>query len=95
MANHKSALKRGRQNIKKQAQNKWKVSRMRTALKALKELTDKKDKEGAQLQFKKVQSLIAKLAKGPVLKRFRPRSQGRAFKILKPTCHLTIELEAL
>lgn len=33
--------------------------------------------------------------KGPVLKRFRPRSQGRAFKILKPTCHLTIELEAL
>jgi large subunit ribosomal protein L22 len=27
---------------------------------------------------------------GPVLKRFRPRSQGRGFKILKPTCHLTV-----
>ena len=26
---------------------------------------------------------------GPVLKRFRPRSQGRGFKILKPTCHIT------
>jgi large subunit ribosomal protein L22 len=27
---------------------------------------------------------------GPKLKRIRPRSQGRAFKILKPTCHITI-----
>jgi large subunit ribosomal protein L22 len=24
---------------------------------------------------------------GPKLKRIRPRAQGRAFKILKPTCH--------
>ena len=27
---------------------------------------------------------------GPVLKRFRPRSQGRGFKIQKPTCHITV-----
>ena len=27
---------------------------------------------------------------GPVLKRFRPRAQGRGFKIKKPTCHITI-----
>lgn len=27
---------------------------------------------------------------GPVLKRFRTRSQGRAFAIRKPTCHITI-----
>lgn len=28
--------------------------------------------------------------KGPVMKRFQPRAQGRAYKILKPTCHVSI-----
>ena len=27
---------------------------------------------------------------GPKLKRIRARAQGRAYKILKPTCHITI-----
>jgi large subunit ribosomal protein L22 len=30
---------------------------------------------------------------GPKLKRIRPRAQGRAFKILKPTCHITVILK--
>lgn len=32
---------------------------------------------------------------GPKLKRIRPRAQGRAYKILKPTCHITVVMKAM
>jgi len=32
---------------------------------------------------------------GPKLKRIRPRAQGRAYKILKPTCHITVVLKPI
>ena len=31
---------------------------------------------------------------GPVMKRYRPRAQGRAFAIKKQTCHITISVQA-
>ena len=30
---------------------------------------------------------------GPVMKRYRPRAQGRAFSIKKQTCHITIAVQ--
>lgn len=31
---------------------------------------------------------------GPVMKRFQPRAQGRAYQIRKPTCHITVAVSA-
>ena len=31
---------------------------------------------------------------GPVMKRYRPRAQGRAFAIKKQTCHITISVQS-
>lgn len=32
---------------------------------------------------------------GPTMKRFRPRAQGRAFRVRKRTCHISVALEAV
>ena len=42
-------------------------------------------------------NLVVKLAfadQGPVMKRFRPRAQGRAYRILKYTSHITIVMSS-
>ena len=47
-----------------------------------------------ELKKKKLIIDVAYADEGPKLKRIRPRAQGRAFKILKPTCHITIVVTA-
>ena len=47
-------------------------------------------KNNYQLDKKKLIITEVYANQGPRLKRIRPRAQGRAFKILKPTCHITI-----
>lgn len=49
------------------------------------------DKENIDKENVKI--IEAYADRGPILKRFQPRAQGRAFPIRKPTCHINIKLE--
>ncbi|MBN1112703.1 MAG: 30S ribosomal protein S20 [Bacteroidales bacterium] len=60
MANHKSAIKRIKQNEKKRAHNKYYAKTTRNAVKQLRDLTDKAT--AAEL-LPKVSSMLDKLAK--------------------------------
>lgn len=60
MANHKSAMKRNRQNIKLRTQNRYYKKSTRTSIKNLRELTEKAE---AEKFLPKVISMIDRLAK--------------------------------
>lgn len=64
MANHKSALKRIRQNEKKRVQNRY---YSKTARNAIRELRNEKDKEEASKKYPSVISMIDKLAKKNII----------------------------
>jgi len=64
MANHKSALKRIRSNESKRLVNKYKHKTTRSAIKKLRDLTDKKE---AETLFPSVASMIDKLAKKNII----------------------------
>lgn len=46
--------------------------------------------QGKNKQSLKIQEVFVN--KGPTIKRFQPRAQGRAFQIHKPTCHISLSL---
>lgn len=64
MANHKSALKRIRSNESKRLLNRYQHKTTRSAIKKLRELTDKKE---AEKMFPAVVSMLDKLAKKNVI----------------------------
>ncbi len=49
------------------------------------------EQKGGDVDKFKVTNIIVN--QGPTLKRFRPRAQGRANRILKPSAHITVILE--
>ncbi|PQV46899.1 SSU ribosomal protein S20P [Jejuia pallidilutea] len=64
MANHKSALKRIRSNEAKRVVNKYQHKSTRSAIKKLRELTDKKE---AEAMFPSVVSMLDRLAKKNII----------------------------
>nr|ARW68750.1 ribosomal protein L22 [Palisada sp.] len=56
-------------------------------------LSNLKQKQANAIDNKKIIIMNAFANKGPTLKRFQPRAQGRAFPIQKQTCHITIKIQ--
>lgn len=69
MANHKSSTKRAKQDKVKRMSNKVKTSRARTAVKAVRDAVSAGDVKKATDLLKAAQSLLAKLAKSPAMKK--------------------------
>lgn len=83
MANHASALKRLRQNVKRRARNRYWKSSMRTAIKAVRSAVEENDNPTAQTQLKEAISLIAHVAgKGVIHKKTASRKISRLTKLV-------------
>lgn len=72
MANHKSALKRIRSNAAKRLRNRYQAKSTRTAIKNLRNATDKNE---AATMMPKVFSMIDKLAKKNVIHKNKAANQ--------------------
>ncbi len=80
MANHPSAIKRARQNIKRRARNKHVAQTCRTLVKKAREAIDGKDAAVADTVASAVQSLSAAGSKGVIHKRQASRRISRLMK---------------
>ena len=83
MANHKSALKRNRQNEKRNEQNKTRRSQIKNAIKGVLLEVEQKSVDGAQSSLKEATKIISKnAAKGVIHKRAASRKvSGLARKV--------------
>ena len=83
MANHKSALKRNRQNDKRNERNKTRRSKIKNAIKGVLFEVEEKSVEGAQNALKEASKIISKnAAKGVIHKRAASRKvSGLARKV--------------
>lgn len=69
MANHKSAEKRAKQSIVKNARNTAKSSAVKTAVKKLRKAITEGNKQGSTELLANAQRLLARLAKSGVIKK--------------------------
>ncbi len=84
MADHYSALKRARQTEKKTTQNRANKSRLRSALRSLREAIAKGDKAEAQKAYSATTSLVDKgVQKGVLHKNTASRYKSRLSKRVK------------
>ncbi len=74
MANHKSAIKRHRQSLKRRERNRSQKSTIRTAVKSVQEKLAGGDAKGAQEELRSTERLIAKAASKGIL---HPRTAAR------------------
>ncbi len=81
MADHKDALKRNRQNIKRRARNRHYRTMMRNRIKALRGLVEAGDKDAAQAALPEAVSMIHRIAgKGIIHRRAAARRVSRLSK---------------
>ena len=84
MADHYSALKRARQTVTKTTQNRTNKSRLRTALRTLREAIAKGDKAEAQKAYSTTVSVVDKgVQKGVLHKNTASRYKARLNKRVK------------
>ena len=80
MAHHKSALKRIRSNETKRLRNKYYLKTTRTFIKQLRKSTDKSE---AQELYKKVSSMLDKLAKRNIIhKNNAANKKAKLYKVM-------------
>jgi small subunit ribosomal protein S20 len=78
MANHFSALKRARQTEKRSARNRANTSRLRSALRQLRESLAKNDKQAAQQVYRQTVSALDKaIQKGVIHENTASRYKSR------------------